>query len=69
MCASVVAATGGIKNCIRRGASRPSADEKSVLIGLGRKNTYFTEHGEETRGVEDEVGRNEKELCGTAVLS
>lgn len=47
MCASVVAATGGVKNCSSGESSHPAADEKSAL-GLRGKNTYFTEHGEET---------------------
>lgn len=47
VCASVVAVTGGIKDCCSGEPSHPAADEKSVLYLRG-KNTYFTEHGEET---------------------
>lgn len=47
VCASVVAMTGGIKNCSSGESSRLAADEKSVLRLKG-ESTYFTEHGEYT---------------------
>lgn len=68
LCAWVVAATGRMKNRCSGESSRPAADEKSVLRLRG-KNTYFTEHGEETWRAKDEVEGIKNYLCGTAVLS
>lgn len=47
MRASLVAATGGIKNCRTGEDSYLASDEKSALRLRG-ENIYFTEHGVKT---------------------
>lgn len=55
MCASVVAATGGIKNCCSRESSHPAADEKSVLGAPEEKYIFYRAWRGDMKRAKDEV--------------